>query len=340
VVAWVVAISMREELSAGLAMACLFYLLSGKRPVWALAGGLLSASYFLLAKFVVMPAFRTRGMPVASFDWLYGELRPERERGFDAILRTIGSNPLFTFNSMLTKDKATYLLQLLGPVLLLPLRHGRAWLLLVAPAVFTVLATAVPALHSTRFQYAAHWAAYVFVAAAITLSAWRGLPDGRVRIAAAGLALVVVSTVFSHQYGAIFHRRTFKGGFVHVQFHLTERDRQRHADLYDLIGLIGPGASVAATETEAPHVSARRDFRTLRYDHGNADYLLVNVREARKRKETNDNLRSALDTGRYGFLGSSGDFALWGKGKDPSRNDEGDELIGRAKDASRRPRAR
>lgn len=322
VVAWLVAISIREELSAGLAMACLFYLLSGRRPAWALMGGLLSAGYFLLAKFALMPAFRSRGVPVASFDWLFGDLRPAHERGFDAVLRTIVSNPIFTFETMLTKEKVTYLLQLLGPVLLLPLRHRRAWLLIVAPAVFTVLATGFSALYSIRFQYAAHWAAYVFVASAISLEAWRRRADGPVRIAAAAVALVVVGTVFSHQYGAIFHRQNFRGGFTRVQFRITDVDRKQHAELYGLIAQIPPEASVAATETEAPHVSARQDYEAMRYGHDFADYLLVKLSEARSRKETRRHLLAALDSGQYGLVAATDHYALWAKGHERTERDD------------------
>jgi uncharacterized membrane protein len=336
ILAWLVAISMREELSAGVAMACLFYLLSGRRVVWALVGGVVSAGYFVLAKFVIMPAFQQRGAPVASFDWLYGALRPKHERGFDAVLRTVLTNPIFTFKTVLTEGRATYLLQLLGPVLLLPLRHRRAWLLVLAPALFTVLATAVPALHSIRFQYAAHWAAYVFIAAAIALSAWQRQPGGRIRVAAAAVALCVVSTVFSHQYGALFHRSTFEGGFTRVRFRVTERDHRRHAELYRLIAHIPPEASVAATETEAPHVSGRRGYRTLRYGHAHADYLLVRLEEAIERKETRSQLLAALDSGRYGLVDATREFALWGKGHDQSRNAEGDVLLERTPPGAQR----
>ncbi len=325
--AWLLAIGLREEVSALLAMAGLFYLLCGKRPRWALLGALASGLYFVLVTVVIMPAHVTVLQSDEAFAWMYQDLMAKGEQGYGAVLRTLLSNPLYVLRSLLTEHKALFALQILGPLLLLPLRHGRAWLLLLAPAAFTVLATDERrTVLDTAFQYSASWTAVVFVAAAAALASWRGRPEARIRIAAALSALVVVSTAFSYQYGALLQTHTFRGGFSRVRFTVAAKDHQRHQELYRLIALIPADASVAATETLAPHVSARENCFTLRYDHGGADYLLVDLGAAR-RGPVRLQMDEALGTGQYGFVAAQGSFALWGKGHSASRNDEGAALL-------------
>src|SRR5690606_14017190 len=151
--AWLIAISMREEISAALAVASLYYLLTGKRPRTALWGGLLSTVYFLVVKFVVMPAHSQAGQ---SFSWLFQGLIPPGDAGFAGVLRTLVTNPVFTFSSVFNQEKCEYLLRTLGPVLLLPIRHRLVWLLCLPAFIFTLLATGYPPMVQTRFQYTAN----------------------------------------------------------------------------------------------------------------------------------------------------------------------------------------
>ena len=86
-------------------------------------------------------------------------------------------------------------------------------------------------------------------------------------------------------------------------------------------------ASVAATETEAPHVSNREDCFTLRFGHDNADYLLVSINEA-KLGATRKHFTQAVSSGQYGFLRQSGGFMLWKRGAPQDKNAAGLKLIG------------
>ena len=136
-----------------------------------------------------------------------------------------------------------------------------------------------------------------------------------------------MSTVFSYHYGALLHRSTFRGGFGRVQFHLTEEDRQNHADLYALIDRIPADASVAATENEAPHVSARADCFTVRVAIYDADYILVDLRAAQHNIDKK-HVDAALATGKYGFVAAHGHFGLWAKGYSHADDAVGARLLG------------
>lgn len=326
-VAFVAAISLREDQSATLAAAFLFYLLCGERPKWALGLGAASAVYFVVVKFVVMPALRTAGDDKETFAWLFGELVPHGETGFGPVIRTVLSNPVYTLKTLLEVEKFTFVLRLLGPVLFLPWRNSKTWLLLLPAAMFTVLTTGYAPTIQTYFQYTSNWTPYVFFGAAVTMASWRVLPDGRVRILSALVAMTVVATAMSYQHGAIFQHNTFRGGFRQVKFSMTDADRKNLRDLYELIAMIPKDASVAATETEAPHVSNREDCFTMRFDYNDADYLLVRLSEARRGK-SHEQMKRALATGDYGFIDERGQFALWGKGHPHDRDEEGAKLIG------------
>ncbi len=330
IAAWLCALLLREDTSAVLAAGGLFYLATGKRTRWALVGGILSAIYFVVVKFVVMPLHRTWS-DANSFTWMFQGLIPPGETGFKGVLRTMGSNPIFTFNSLLEQDKLTYIVKMMGPVLLLPFRHPRTWILFIPPAMFTLLSWGYKPLYQTFFQYTSNYTAYIFFSAVIVMSYWRErdalLGQRTFRVPAAVLAILATATIFSYSQGAILQRASFVGGFRQIQFKISREDQKRHKDLYELVKQIPKSASVAATEMEAPHVSSRRYCFTLRFTYDDADYLLMNLDEARS-GTTHQILATAIATGKYGYVGRRGNFALWKRGGDRSRNDQGKQIIG------------
>jgi uncharacterized membrane protein len=328
---WICALLVREDTSAVLSAGCLFHLLSGKQVRWAIVGGVLSAAYFVVVKFYVMPLHRTWS-EANAFTWIFASLVPAGESGFRGVLRTIVSNPIYTFNSLLEQDKLTYIVKMMGPVLLLPFRHPRTWVLFIPPAMFTLLSSGYKPLYQTFFQYTSNYTGYIFFASMIVLAWWREM-DARhgvrsMRVPAALVAIFVTASVYSYSHGAIFQRNSFVGGFRQVQFEITADDRRRHKDLYELIAMIPPNASVAATETEAPHVSNRRFCFTLRFAYDDADYLLMAIDEARAEPTTHQIVSTALATGRYGLLQRRGSFLLWKRDHSRAKNEQGMKAIG------------
>src|SRR5262249_53885647 len=150
---------------------------------------------------------------------------------------------------------------------------------------------------------------------------------GSIRVGAAVTSLAVTATALSYQYGAIFQQHTFRGGFTRVDFSWNSYYQKRIDDLYALIAMIPKGASVAAAETEAPHVSNREDCFTMRATVDDPDYLLANVNEVLGSGEARDKMLAALRTGAYGFMGSRGDFVLWGKNNPHDKDAEGKVLL-------------
>jgi uncharacterized membrane protein len=324
-VSWIAAILLREELSAILSAAALFYLLSGRRPATAILGGVLSAASFVVIKFVIMPASWSSGDQ--SYSEVFADLVAPGDHGFGAILRTVGSNPIYTLSTLMTSDKLAYVLKTLAPVLLLPFRNARTWVLLIPAVIFTTFATGYMPVIQTYFQYTSSWTSYLFFAVAVVLSEWKGKPGGEIRVGAAVTALAVTATALSYQYGAIFQHHTFRGGFSHVTFEWSPYYQKRLDDLYALIAMIPKDASVVATESEAPHVSNRRNCFTMRIGWDNADYLLANIGEVAG-DGSRDQMLAAIRTGAYGFMEVKGDFVLWGKNQPHDKDPQGKALLG------------
>jgi uncharacterized membrane protein len=197
--------------------------------------------------------------------------------------------------------------------------------------MFTLLSWGYKPLYQTFFQYTSNYTTYIFFAACVTMSWWRQreavVGERTLRMPAAVLAILATATVYSYSHGAMFQRESFVGGFRQIRFEVSKADHRRHNDLYELIKMIPRDASVAATEMEAPHVSNRRFCFTLRFTYEDADYLLMNLDEARG-GTTNAILKGAIATGKYGYVGRRGNFALWKRGGDQSRNDQGKQILG------------
>jgi uncharacterized membrane protein len=334
VVSFVLALLVREDVAACLSAASLFLLLSGRRPGWALGGGLLAAAYFVAMKFAIMPAHRSSA-DKETFTWMFKDLVAAGSKGYGGVLETILTNPLYALNAMLDEEKVSYILKMFGPVLLLPLRSAKPWILFVPAALFTLLSSGYKPLYQTYFQYTSNWTPYLFYGAAVVLAEIRRGPQGRARMRAAGWALFASALLFSYHHGAILQRDNFRGGFRKVAFARSPADQKKYADLMELIKLIPKTASVAATETEAPHVSNRADCFTMRFGYDDADYLLLSIAEARG-GTTRKFFKKAVASGKYGFVRQSGGFMLWQRGAPKDQNPKGLALIGPEPKARRR----
>src|SRR4029077_19028628 len=87
-------------------------------------------------------------------------------------------------------------------------------------------------------------------------------------------------------------------------------DRRVYAGFKRLIASIPTDASVAATESEVPHVAARMNAYTLKSSHGDADYLLVRNHGVMEHRV----LQDAFDRNEYGLVGQFEDtFYLFKK---------------------------
>jgi hypothetical protein len=83
--------------------------------------------------------------------------------------------------------------------------------------------------------------------------------------------------------------------------------------------VIPPGAPVAATEKVGPHVSSRRLMYTMRNGPQTAEWIVASSREL-KLSKTRPMLKEALESGTFGVVRRSGDFALLKRGHATGEN--------------------
>jgi uncharacterized membrane protein len=266
---FVIAIGCREDISAGLCCFGIYLALDGKRFRAGVIVAAISAVWFVVVKFVVMPHFGTYW-----FADMYKQLYPDGERSYGGILKTILSNPWFVFKTLLTGAKLRYALQVLVPFAFLPLRKPILWILLLPGAFFTLLTTEYVASTDIAFQYSCHFVPYLFYSTIVALAQLRATTP-RERSTAAAVTLALASLLCTIHWGAIPPRASFHAGFSTVRFAaLGPADVEAARHLAELAAMVPFDAKLAVSEAELPHLSARPECYTLRYGHNGADYIL------------------------------------------------------------------
>jgi uncharacterized membrane protein len=316
----VVICSMREDTAFGLIATGLFLIVTGRWPSLGTVLTAVSTLWFVVVKFIIMPW--------AGPWWfadIYKDLMAEGEKGYGSVVRTILINPNYFFKSLLSEPKLSYALHLLAPLGLLPLRHPALALLMLPGFFVTLMTTGYSPTLSISFQYTTTWIPFLFAAVAIALRL-RRQRLGMAAMRASVIAMCIGVACHSYVFGAILQRNTFVGGFSRVFFEMSPGERKRYADLKAVAARIPPNASVAATELEIPHVSARLDAYTLKITLGDADYLFLN--RAHLDWDSRQRLRTAMNKHAYGLVIRQGEFFLFAKGHKSKDTDEALKAVG------------
>jgi len=269
---FIAALLMREDISFDLAIIATGFVFANHRTRAALCVAFVSATYFAVVRFVVMPKLGTWCFP----DLMYRQLIPAGEPStFGSVIKTLVTNPLFALSRLATEQKLTFALHLLVPVAFLPLR--RAWLLLalLPGAVTTLLTTAYAPTVSLGFHYTMHWAPFIWLAVPAALSVIGHQPDGSHRVRAALVALVLATTISSYNFGAFSKKNSFQVGFGHFDFRFDATHRQRYSQLMTLVKMLPRNASVSLTERVGAHASNRVDAYAMRKGPQGADFVLA-----------------------------------------------------------------
>jgi uncharacterized membrane protein len=313
------ALSVREDVAAGLAGLGGLMLLSGRRPI---AGTVLLGTgslYFLVMKGVIMRHAMGGG---DAFVHQYKLLIPEEDASFAGVVKTILSNPVFTLDTLLERQKFVYLLQIMLPLAFLPLRRAIGLWASLTGFVFTLLSTKYPPQLMISFQYTAYWTAQLFPATLMNLR-WMN------RVAAVNsshgkawrwswlTALGLGTLITSYQYGALLQHECTWGGFGPYHFGSDESDLKRRADLRQLLVLVPPLAKVAACENVVPQLSNRPNAYTLRLSVYDADYVLFRLPAPPFERE---NVLETLQTRKFGIVKEIGEFVLAKRGHPTTNN--------------------
>ena len=221
VVAVVLTLANREDMSALLAVLGVYMVLAGRRPRAGMILAAVGAVYFVIVKMIWMPRLLGGGQ---AYSDQYQDLIPHGEHGFGGVLKTVFANPAFTIGSLIERDKLSYLLQIMAPLAFFAWRRPIGALCTVPGFFFTLLSTRYPALVKISFQYTAYWTSFLFIAV-VENFAWlkRGAATAaspavaaqrRVSLRAWAVAMTVAMLATSYQLGVVFQRNTAWGGFL------------------------------------------------------------------------------------------------------------------------------
>jgi uncharacterized membrane protein len=267
---WLLALGCREDVSIGITVLALFLVFSGHRRREGAVVAAVSAAYFVVMRFFIMPAVGAWG-----FSDIYRDLIPAGDGGFVGVVKTLATNPLYTFRSLLTADKLRYALQIVAPVAFLPLRRRWLALWLAPPAILTLLTTGYGPTIDIGYQYGADFVPYVFPATALALAAIGAMEGGVARRRAAAATLLVASFIATANWGAIPPHHSFKSSYGYISFDRpTAQERRRGKALDAAMRLVPKNAILAASDRELSHVSNRIECWNLAVGTEGADYAI------------------------------------------------------------------
>lgn len=265
------ALGCREDVPIGFAVVGVYLLLVGKHTRVALVMTAVAVAYFVVIKFAVMPRFGSWW-----FSELYKELYPTGEKTYGGVVKTLLTNPIFVWKTLVTTEKIVLFLLVVVPVAFLPLRRGLLWMSLLPAVPFTLLTTGYSPTVEISFQYVLLYVPFLFLATALALAAYRAAPSGRAKLAGALGGLAVATFLTARVWGAMPPGDKFRGGFRAIgEFRpTTAAEKQKARDLAELAAKIPRDAKVAVSEMEHAHVSTRLNCMALRITYEGADYIL------------------------------------------------------------------
>ncbi len=296
--------SIREDIPLGIGLLGAGLIVSRTR---AREGAMLiglALPFFVLIKFVVMPWAGTWW-----FADLYKGLMVPGERGYGSVVKTIVTNPLYVFHSLLDTKKLVYWLHLAAPLAFLAYRRWGLALVASSGALMTLLTTDYAPTVSISFHYTALWIPYLFGATVVTLGQLE--QRGKWWRASALTSLSAALLLHSYHFGAILHPNGFRGGFGTIPFRpLSAEESSRYQAMRELVAMIPKEASVAGTEEALPHASNRPLAYPIRMWTGHADYLLVATRTLGL-GSTRRAIRQAVSEDGYGLIAQKAKLYLF-----------------------------
>ena len=290
---FVLALGCREDIPVGFVVIGAYLILAGQRPRIGALLCVLSAAYFVVIKFAIMPRFGPWW-----FSDMYKDLYPAGENSYGGVVKTLLTNPVYVLKTLINTEKMTFFLQTVAPLAFLPLRRRLLWMSLLPGAMFTLLTTGYSPTVEISFQYVCYNIPFLFLAAAIALALMGQGKAAQAKQWGAVCAMALATLLATNVWGAAPPSSKFKGGFANIgEFKpLSAAEKQKRRDLRELAAMVPRPAALAVSEVEHPHVSWRLKCFDLRDGFDGADYILY-------AEDTggfgSDNARRALSSGNY-----------------------------------------
>ena len=305
-----------------------------KTSVTLLLGGLV---YVGLVKFVVMPSF-VHGRDELMF--MYQDFLPPGKGTFGWAMVSALTNPAYLLKTLLEPGKLIYVLQILIPLLFIPLRRPIGWLAVIPGFVFSLMSTRYSALVDIHFQYSPHLLAWFYPVLIVVLGQEMararsmeraGGPAGAAAPSPAAHAwskfsgsvagMTLATLLCSSQFGAVIQQNTSRGGPIPYHFGWDDEGRVRGQAIVELLAILPPEASVAASAFTITHVSNRPAGYSLSIDLYDAEYIMATTNRGELVPDEYTRLKQVFENGSYGVVAIRRPFFLMRRGHSTEQND-------------------
>lgn len=257
----VLALINRNDVALVIAALGVYGVVTRRRFTYSWAPIIVGLPYWLVAVFIVIPAFAhgAQFSYLQNYDWLGGS--------FEAIVRTVVTHPVSVARTVAGQDRWEYVVSLLFALGFLPLLSPRVLLIAVPPFLLNIFAG--PHFQYQRdifHQYSAFITPWLFIAAIFAVGALmdgthpllrrirRGEPTTHLRTQRGVLAVALVCGMLCLSVVQQAYTRPNKVG----DFVVHKEDANRIASVDTLIPMIPQDAPLSVTSLAATRVPLRR----------------------------------------------------------------------------------
>ncbi len=233
----------KEEVALSVAAIGLYILAGQRRPRLGIPVALFGLGYFVITTVWLFPWLGTVGPAETRYA---GFLLPGKGL-FQSLLEIVITDPLYPVKYVFTdQDKIIYLLQMLLPVLFLPLFAPLVAWVLAIPSLLLALMVAPDVDYGIGFHYPAHVIPFIFFLSVLALQRLRLTDRQRPALAA---SLLAVSLAMSIAYGQV----------VPGQIPLPASSPHMTV-VEDFVAQIPEDVSISTMNNLAPHLTDRKQI--------------------------------------------------------------------------------
>ena len=301
------ALAAKEEVALSVVAIGAYIVLAKRRWVLGLSLALFGLAYFVVTTVWLMPLMGAIG----SAEYRYAGFLIPGKGLFESFFRTVVTNPLYPVVYVFSDPgKLQYLVQLLLPVLFLPLLAPLTAWVAALPAFLLPLLTNSSAVYGLGSHYPAHLIPFVFF---LTVLALQRLHLSARRQTTVAVSLLAVSLAMSFTYGQAISK----------QGDLLQRSSEHTAVVGDFVAEIPAGASVSTLSDIVPHLSSRQQIYLFPIVN-DAEYVLfdsdptANFWPYDSRGARDDSIRGLLPllySGEYGLVRAEDSVLLLQQGQ-------------------------
>lgn len=287
----VLTLFVKEDAPIILACIGLYLILSKKSNFHGKILFIVSGLYFIVCTKFIMPYFGVEYM-IASY---YSNFTPDASLAFPSIMYALIYKPSYVIQQIFTGEKITFLLQLMAPLMLLPVLAVKKIqnFALVIPIILTSLLCVNPSyIYGTSSHHNMAPICICFYLTVIVLNEDKSKPR-QIFIA---LSILLISAIFSISYNI--------DKVKYINYYIENRESIQLTDI--ALSKIPENASVTADDNLSTKLTNR--YNLYNYFNPNCDYVVINLRNMNAKEK--EEIKVLLKQDEYGVTDYKKDIYL------------------------------